>query len=228
MKQTNETTELVEKKKVSAKDLLAKAGETGTVIVAVGSAFAKEGVQVAKKGAISAKDQVVKTAGTIRKARKEAQNAVLTYVDRKKNAKFLKTKMQSFEDGMKAGKVEAVDYIKKYANFCLAATAISFFFARCDGEISEEELLEIQFDLDAIIKNRDLPEELRNKLAEISLDRDLTFDEVRIYLDGVGVETVQEFQKDIDEIIFADGVLTDSEKKAKLLFDDYLKSRLEG
>ena len=74
-----------------------------------------------------------------------------TYVDKKKNSRFLKTKLQSFEDGMKAGKYQAVDYIKKYANFCLAATALSYYFARCDGDISEEELLEIQFDLDLAV-----------------------------------------------------------------------------
>lgn len=159
---------------------------------------------------------------------KNAQVATLQYIDKKKNAKFLDAKLKSFEDGIKKGKVEAVDYIKKYTNFCLAATAVSFFFARCDGEISEEELLEIQFDLDAIIKNKDLPEELRNTLAGISLDENLSFKDVKKYLDGVSVDTVLEFQKDIDEIIFADGVITEEEKAAKKLFDDYLTERLEA
>ena len=47
------------------------------------------------------------------------------------------------------------------------------------------------------------------------------------YLDGVGIETVLEFKKDIDEIIIADGTTTESEKEAKLLFDNYLQKRLE-
>lgn len=158
---------------------------------------------------------------------KNAQAATLHYIDKKKNARFLEAKLKSFEDGMKEGKIETVDYIKKYANFCLAATAVSFFFARCDGEIVEEELLEIQFDLDAIIKNKDLPEELRNTLAAISLNENISFKEVKKYLDGVSTETVLEFQKDVDEIIFADGVVSDGEKKAKKQFDDYLASRLE-
>ena len=189
--------------------------------------FAKSGIEKVKKGAISAKKQIVEMAGNVAKSSKEAQMSVLRYVDKKKNARFLETKLRSFEDGVKEGKIEAVDFIKKYANFCLAATAVSFFFARCDGNISEEERLEIQFDLDSIIKNRDLPDEIRNKLAEISLNRDLTFDEVARYLDGVGIETVLEFKKDIDEIIIADGTTTESEKEAKLLFDNYLQNRLK-
>lgn len=189
--------------------------------------FAKSGIEIVKKSVISAKKQIVEMAGNVAKSSKEAQMSVLRYVDKKKNARFLETKLRSFEDGVKEGKIEAVDFIKKYANFCLAATAVSFFFARCDGNISEEEQLEIQFDLDSIIKNRDLPDEIRNKLAEISLNRDLTFDEVAQYLDGVGIETVLEFKKDIDEIIIADGTTTESEKEARLVFDNYLQKRLE-
>lgn len=171
----------------------------------------------------------VKTASSkVAKGAKNAQLATLEYIDKKKNARFLDAKLKSFEDGIREGKYETVDYVKKYANFCLAATAVSFFFARCDGEISEEELLEIQFDLDAIIKNRDLPEELRNTLAVISLDEKITFNDVKKYLDGVGVETVREFQKDIDEIINADGVVTEEEKIAKKQFDEYLASRMEA
>ncbi len=217
-------TEETEKRGKVLSSFAAKASD----IAASGAEHAKNGIITAKKGAVVAKDQIVKIAGNVAKSGKEAQMSVLRYVDKKKNARFLETKMQSFEDGVKEGKIEAVDFIKKYANFCLAATAVSFFFARCDGDISEEEQLEIQFDLDSIIKNRDLPDEIRNKLAEISLNRDLKFEEVARYLDGVGIETVLEFQKDIDEIIFADGTVTESEKEAKLLFDNYLQKRLEG
>lgn len=132
----------------------------------------------------------------------------------------MNVKLSAFEDGLKAGKMQTVDYIKKYANFCLASTALSFYFARCDGTIDAAEQLEIEHDLDSIIKNRDLPEALRNKLAEISLKEDLSFVEVSHYLDGVGIETLMEFSHDIDEIIMADENVTTEEERAKVPYYD--------
>ncbi len=210
-----------------AKEVFSRIAAKASDVANTGAEYAKSGIDVARKGAGAAKDSIAKVAGNVVNSSKEAQKAVRKYVDKKKNAKFLATKLQSFEDGVKEGKIEAVDYIKKYVNFCLAATAVSFYFARCDGDISEEELLEIQFDLDSIIKNRDLPDAVRNRLAEISLNRELSFNEVAGYLDGVGIETLLEFQKDIDEIILADNVVTDEEKEAKKKFDRYLKKRMK-
>ena len=193
-----------------------------------GSSTLSEGVAVAKHGVTVAKQGVIKVADVVAEKSKDVQMAVLTYVDKKKNARFLNAKLSAFEDGLKAGKIQTVDYIKKYANFCLASTALSFYFARCDGTIDEAEQLEIEHDLDSIIKNRDLPEALRNKLAEISLKEDLTFEEVSYYLDGVGIETLMEFSHDIDEIIMADENVTAEEERAKEAFDVYLKKRMEA
>lgn len=193
-----------------------------------GSLVLSNGVSATKQGILAAKQGVAKAADVIGEKSEEVQMAVLTYVDKKKNARFLKAKLSAFEDGLKAGKMQTVDYIKKYANFCLASTALSFYYARCDGTIDEAEQLEIEHDLDSIIKNRDLPEVLRNKLAEISLKEDLTFEEVSYYLDGVGIETLMEFSHDIDEIIMADENVTTEEERAKEAFDVYLKKRMEA
>ena len=95
---------------------------------------------------------------------KEVQMNVLTYIDQKKNARFLKAKLSAFEDGLKAGKMQTVDYIKKYANFCLASTALSFYFARCDGMIDAAEQLGIH----TILVTKDHKETL-NKLAELGV-----------------------------------------------------------
>lgn len=190
------------------------------------SEVAGKGLTIAKDKTAIVKEGVKKTIDTAAFKGKETQKAILTYIDKKKNAGFLDAKLSSFRDGLAEGKYQAVDYIKKHTNFCLAATALSFFFARCDGNISDEEMLEIQFDLDSIIKNKDLPEELRNKLAEISLNEDLGWNEVKGYLDGVSNDTLLEFGKDIQEIIMADGTISQEEKVAKELFDTYLNKRL--
>lgn len=193
-----------------------------------GSSALSEGVSAAKHGVVVAKQGVIKVADVVGEKSRDVQMAVLTYVDKKKNARFLKAKLSAFEDGLKAGKLQTVDYIKKYANFCLASTALSFYFARCDGTIDETEQLEIEHDLDSIIKNRDIPESLRNKLAEISLKENLTFKEVSYYLDGVGIETLLEFSNDIDEIIMADENITIEEERAKAEFEVYLAKRMEA
>ena len=80
----------------------------------------------------------------------------------------------------------------------------------------------------SIIKNKDLPEALRNKLAEISMKEDLTFNDVSYYLDGVGIDTLMEFAKDIDEIIMADGDVSSAEADAKAEFEAYLVKRMEA
>ena len=209
-----------EKKKLTTVDM--------KKVLEKGSSVLSEGVSAAKHGAISATQGIVKMAETVGEKSKEVQMNVLTYIDQKKNARFLKAKLSAFEDGLKAGKMQTVDYIKKYANFCLASTAISFYFVRCDGSIDEMEYLEIEHDLDSIIKNKDLPEALRNKLAEISMKEDLTFNDVSYYLDGVGIDTLMEFAKDIDEIIMADGDVTPAETDAKAEFEAYLVKRMEA
>lgn len=134
-------------------------------------------------------------------------------------------KTSSFEDGIKEGKKETVDEIMKFADFYLATTALSYYFARCDGEISKEEELEIEHDLDAIIKNIDIPDPVRQKLAEISTDEDMTFDDVKGYLNKVSIKTLCKLAKDVDEIISASGGICEAEKKAKQVFLDYLEGR---
>ena len=77
-----------------------------------GSSVLSEGVSAAKHGAISATQGIVQMAETVGEKSKEVQMNVLTYIDQKKNARFLKAKLSAFEDGLKAGKMQTVDYIK--------------------------------------------------------------------------------------------------------------------
>lgn len=216
------TGNLIEKgKQVKESEAASKVAE-----VAKKSAGAiKNGVSV---GARTVAGGVKDISGKISENAKKVQVSTLQYIDKKKNARFLEAKLSAFEDGMKAGKCEVAEAVKKYTNYYLAATAVSYFFARCDGSISEEELLEIQFDLDSIIKNKDLPIELNNRLAQISNDNSLSFDDVKKYLDGVSIDTVREFKKDIEEIICADNIISEEEQRAKKQFDEYLVTRVEA
>ncbi|MBK5261261.1 MAG: hypothetical protein JJE17_01660 [Peptostreptococcaceae bacterium] len=151
--------------------------------------------------------------------------AVQKSEDNLKEKDVRNAKTSSFQDGMKEGKKETVEEIMKFADFYLATTALSYYFARCDGEISEEEAWEIEYDLDAIIKNVDIPTPIRQKLAEISTDENMTFDDVKLYLNKVSIETLRILEKDVDEIISASGAICEAEKVAKQVFVDYLEGR---
>ena len=137
-------------------------------------------------------------------------------------------KERAFKDGVKEGKSRTVEEIQKFVNFYLATTALSYFAARCDGSISEEEKLEIDFDLDAIRKNCNIADGIKNKMIEISKNENLTWEEVVSYLDKVGIDTLERLGQDINEIITAsDGVLP-QEEKVRQDFDFYLNKRKNG
>ena len=92
-----------EKKKLTTVDM--------KKVLEKGSSVLSEGVSAAKHGAISATQGIVKMAETVGEKSKEVQMNVLTYIDQKKNARFLKAKLSAFEDGLKARKMQRVDYI---------------------------------------------------------------------------------------------------------------------
>ena len=89
-------------------------------------------------------------------------------------------------------------------------------------------MLELEFDLDAIKKNKELPDPIKQRLYEISRDELISFDDVKKYLDEVSIATLQELEKDIEEIIEANGVITKEEEIAKDNFVDYLNKRIES
>lgn len=142
-----------------------------------------------------------------------------------KEEQIKRAKSDSFKDGLNEGKALTVEQIKKYADFCMATTALSYYIARCDGTIDDEEMLELEFDLNAIKKNKDLPDAIKNELSNISRDTTITFDDVKKYLDKIGLETLKELEKDINEIIEANGVISPEEEIAKNDFVLYLRQR---
>ena len=139
--------------------------------------------------------------------------------------KIAEEKTSSFRDGVNEGKILTAEEIRKYADFYLATSALSYYFARCDGEISEEEQLEIDHDLDAVYKNKDIPTPIKNELYQIANNKNITFDIVKNYLDKVSVDTLKILDLDIDEIIRASGGINEKEKAARNLFNKYLKER---
>lgn len=151
--------------------------------------------------------------------------AVQNFEDKKNEQKVKEAKAYSFMDGMNEGKACTVEQIKKFADFFMATTALSFYIARCDGTIDDAEMLELQFDLDGIKKNKDLPDAIKGELENISLNENISFVDVKSYLDEVSIDTLEELEKDIDEIIVANGEISPEEKYGKNEFLEYLQGR---
>lgn len=173
-------------------------------------------VSLAGAGAVAGAAGVVGAAGGA---------ALQNFEDKKNEKKVKEAKMHSFMDGMNEGKACTVEQIKKFADFCLATTALSFYIARCDGSIDEDEMLELQFDLDVIKKNKDIPDAIKSELQKISLNENITFLDVKSYLNEVGIETLEELKNDIDELIVANGEITKEEEQSKNEFQAYLEDR---
>ena len=134
-------------------------------------------------------------------------------------------KEEGFKDGISKANDIANDKMNKhFVDFILATTALSYYVARCDGKISEEEKLEIAMDLDAILKNQSIPDAVFNEMDKLS-KMQLTFATVQTYLDRVPLATVEKLQQDVEELIRADGKITREEEFARDKFKNYLASR---
>lgn len=149
-----------------------------------------------------------------------------TMAEKDKENAVKKAKATGFEDGVKKGRSDTVDEIKKYVDFYLATVALSYYIARCDGSISYEEQMEIDYDLDAIQKNKDIPDAIKKELYDISQNVSISFEDVKSYLDNVSNETLTGLRDDIDEIAVASNGINDDERKAIQKFDNYLKKRI--
>ena len=145
--------------------------------------------------------------------------------EKKKEESILHEKENAFKDGVKAGKVLTVEEIKKHADFYLATAALSYFIARCDGSISPEEQAEIDVDLDAIYKNKDIPKSLKNELYIIANNVNISFKDVKKYLDKISLETIEQLKSDIDEIAYACDGINEDELFAKSQFENYVAGR---
>ena len=65
-------------------------------------------------------------------------------------------------------------------------------------------------------------------IQTISEKEDLSFSDVIKYLDNISNETLVGLEEDVNEIILADGILTDEETAAKKAFIEYCNQRLEA
>lgn len=146
----------------------------------------------------------------------------------RKEKQIREAKKSAFKDGINEGTYLAADTLKNMASFSLGLTALAYYFARCDGSIDEKEMLEMDYYLNSLKMHKDMPKPIKNELVKIAKNDVLSFSDVERYLDDVSVDTLKGMLEVINNIIIADGVITDEEEEAREKFIDYLNKRKKG
>lgn len=138
---------------------------------------------------------------------------------------------KAFEEGVIAGEGKAREKLerimsdsKKRDEFLIAGTALGIAVAQCDGEISEEEVLEMQTFLGDINRIPHIPEATKGRISMITdmrpdLKTSITF------LNKVNSDCLEFLDEMIDVMIMADGKIHPSEEQFKIEWKSYINQR---
>ncbi len=108
------------------------------------------------------------------------------------------------------------------ANIALARIALCYYIAKADGNISPEEQMDLDYMCSSLLNNPNASPTFRSELQAIASDRSMNFLNVEKYLDRVDVTTLSQLQADMQRIAeLTDGV-TENERKAMTVFQNYL------
>ncbi len=128
-----------------------------------------------------------------------------------------KAKERGFEDGFNQGqaaKMEKVNKIlkdvRKRDDFLIALTAVCYAVANCDGEISSEELDELDYYLNFINNNSTLTPAVKGQLTRIKNTK-APFDKIIKKLDRVDVNDLDTFEEVINNMVHADDYVAPEE-----------------
>lgn len=142
---------------------------------------------------------------------------------------FVTTVMK--ESGLETEKIQPEAPVEKkeyneYEKYCLAMTALVFYFAECDGEISPEEHSVICATLDNAMKNGELlGAEVKREIDEIRTNASVDFGRLCKYMDVVHESQLHEFARKMDAVIKASEGITYAEEEARKKFVRYLSQR---
>ena len=108
------------------------------------------------------------------------------------------------------------------ANVALARIALCYYIAKADGSISPEEQMDLDYMCSSLMNNPNASASFRSELTKITSDRSTNFMSVEKYLDKLDVNTLSTLQADMQRIAeLTDGV-TENERKAMAVFQNYL------
>ena len=108
------------------------------------------------------------------------------------------------------------------ANVALARIALCYYIAKADGVISPEEQMDLDYMCSSLMNNPNASASFRTELQKITSDRSSNFMNVEKYLDKLDVNTLSTLQADMQRVAeLTDGV-TENERKAMAVFQNYL------
>ena len=113
----------------------------------------------------------------------------------------------------------------KVANLCLATTALSVYTAAIDGNISLEELMEIDINVGKISTKTPISDEVKAEIDKITDNHNIQWTEVVSYLDKLSLEELVDMKESIQNIAGASDGINDAEQKVIDQFNEYFAGR---
>lgn len=139
-----------------------------------------------------------------------------------KNEKIaeLRKKAEKFEEEFKRA-ISQFQGDKEYFNFIVASTALGMAIANSDGEISNDELIEINEFVGGIASSN-YPQHIVYTITQLK-DNPPSFNEAMKYLEKVNISNYQSIRSLIELVIEADGIIHDKEIAFLEAFDSAVK-----
>ena len=139
-----------------------------------------------------------------------------------KNEKIaeLSKKAEKFEEDFKRA-ISQFQGDKEYFNFIIASTALGMAIANADGEISNDELIEINEFVGGMASSN-YPQHIVYIITQLK-DNPPSFNEAMKYLEKVNVSNYESIRSLIELVIEADGIIHEKEKAFLEAFDSAIK-----
>lgn len=152
----------------------------------------------------------------------------VNYVDVNENEKAANEVLKKFGYGGSDLSEQALENAMDYSQdekYCIALIAVITYFAKCDGEISNEEREILNETVECLTNSAELSAVAKSEIKSIVSTETFVFYKMRTYLDVLELDAVIQFNEIIDSVIKSNGKISKSERIAKEKFDSYLKER---
>lgn len=107
-------------------------------------------------------------------------------------------------------------------NIALARVALCYYIAKADGAISPEEQMDLDYMCSSLMNNPNASQSFRSELQSIMADRTTNFMNVEKYLNQLNVQTLTALQADMQRVAALSGGITENERKAMSVFQNYI------
>ena len=110
-------------------------------------------------------------------------------------------------------------------SYCFAVTALLYYFARCDGNISEAEQTVVSTTLNEIYNKHTLSDKAVSEIEKIQKVEPFTFIHFRKYLMHISFDALNKLAMYIDGVVSASDGISLAEKEAQIEFENYVAYR---